>query len=160
MDTTSVSRQDTTEKEVPTTADTTRSTIWVDSSGKTRQTILRGNATLAPVALALAGQSNGDFQRDWEGATVVNPAPAPINATYNSVNDYASLVFTTAAGNLVYVTLPCPVSTIFLADQETVDPVAIATIIAAVVGTVIDGSGAVVTAFVGGFRRSSGREYQ
>lgn len=141
-------------------ADTTRSTIWVDVNGKTRQTIVRGNAPLAAVALALAGKSNADFQRDWEGPTVVNAAPLPINATYTSVNDYATLVFTTAAGNLVYITLPAPQSSIFMADQETVDPVAIATIIAAVVGTVLDGTGTVVTAFVGGYRRSSGREYQ
>lgn len=142
------------------TTDTTRSTIWTDAAGKTRQTIVRGNATLAAVLLALAAKSNGDFQRDWEGATIVNPAPAPVNATYNSVNDYAQLVFATGAGNLVYVTLPCPVSSIFMADQETVDPVAIATIIAAVTGTVIDGSGSPVASFIGGYRRSSGREYQ
>lgn len=141
-------------------ADTTRSTIWVDVNGKTRQTIVRGNAGLAAVALALAGKSNADFQRDWEGATIVNAAPAPINALYTSVNDYAALVFTTAAGTLVYVTLPAPQSAVFQADQETVNPVAIATVIAAVVGTVLDGSGNVVTAFVGGYRRSSGREYQ
>ena len=140
--------------------DTTRSTIWIDAAGKTRQTILRGSATLAPVALALAGSSNADFQRDWEGLTIVNGAPAPINAQYNSVNDYATLVYATAAGNLVYVTLPAPVAAVFLSDQETVDPVAIATITAAVIATVIDASASPVTAFVGGYRRSSGREYQ
>jgi len=141
-------------------ADITRSTIWVDFNGRTRQTILRGQFPLDGVELALISVSNADKQRSWEGLTVVNGSPAPTAATYQNVADYAQLVYQDAGGELVYVTLPSPQESIFLADQETVDPAAIAAPSAAIIGTVITSAGGVVTAYVGGYRRRSGKEYQ
>lgn len=139
--------------------DTSRSTIWIDANGRTRQTILRGNASLATVESDLLALSNADTQRSWEGPTAVNPAPAPVAATYQNVADYAVLVYTDGT-DLVYITLVAPQASIFLADGETVDPTAIAVLTGHVVGTVLTGSGSAVTSFVGGFRRRAGREYQ
>lgn len=140
-------------------ADTTRSCVWVDAAGRTRQTILRGNASLATVEADLLALTNADTQRSWEGPTVLNPSPAPTNATYPNVADYAVLVYTDGT-DLVYVTLVAPQASVFLPDGETVDPVAIATLTGHVIGTITTGSGAAVTGFVGGFRRRSGKEYQ
>jgi len=141
-------------------ADTTRSSIWVDAFGRSRQTIVRGNASLASVEAALLAVSNADTQRCWEGPTQVNPAPSPVAADYQNVADYAVLVYQDASGDLVYITVPAPQSTIFMADGETVDPPAIAGVSAAVIGTVFTAGGSLVTAYVGGFRRRSGKEYQ
>jgi hypothetical protein len=142
-------------------ADTSRSTVWVDVNGRTRQTILRGNATLAGVQAALAAISYAVPQRVWEGPTSF-PAGTAVPGTYQNVADYAQLVYQDAGGDLVYITLPACAAAIFLADGETVDPAnaAIAALNAAVIGTVLTAAGGVVTAYVGGFRRRSGREYQ
>lgn len=140
-------------------ADTTRSVVWVDAAGRTRQTILRGNASLGSIAGQLRALSNADRQREWEGGTVINAAPAPVTAAYPGVQDYAVLVYQDGAGDLVQVTLPAPVAAIFLPDGSTVNPPAIAGLNGAVVGTLLTGAGNVVTAYVGGFRRRAGKEY-
>lgn len=139
---------------------TRRSIVWVDANGSTRQSLVRGNATLAGVQAALIAVSNADYQSQFEGTEHVNGAPAPISATYQPVGDYVPLVYSTAGGDLVYVTLPSPQAAIFLADQETVNPAAIAAVTAAIVGTVVDAAGNAVVAFVGGVRRARLKEYQ
>lgn len=137
----------------------TRSTVWVDVNGSTRQTILRGNATLSPVTTQLLALSNAAGFDCWEGPPS-GPFGSATAATYQTVGDYAELVYTDAGGSLVYITLPAPVASIFMADGETVDATAIASLTAAVVGLVLTGSGAAVSAFVGGVRRAKLREYQ
>lgn len=132
----------------------------MDASGHTRQTILRGNASLATVTTDLLALSRADWQRCWEGATVINGAPAPTTGDYQTADDYAVLVYADGSGNQVYITLPAPNSSIFLADQETVDSVAIATLTANVTGTILTGAGLAVTTYIGGFRRKKLKEYQ
>lgn len=139
--------------------DTGRSVIWVDAGGRTRQTLLRGNASLATVQADLLALSNAALQREFEGPVTVNGSPTPANSAYPNVADYAVLVYTDGT-DLVYITLPAPQSAIFLADGETVDPTAIAVLTGHVIGTVTTASGSAVTSYVGGFRRRSGREYQ
>lgn len=141
-------------------ADNFRSMVWVDANGNTRQTLLRGNASLGSVSVALLAHSYADWLLCFEGPTVQNMSPAPTTGAYQNVGDYAVLVYTDGSGNNVYVTLPAPQSSIFLADQFTVDDTQIATIDAAVIGTVLSGAGSPVTAFVAGFRRAKLREYQ
>lgn len=141
-------------------ADQEQTTIWVDVNGRTRATYVRTAAGASTIVADMVALSHADVQRSWEGNVVVNGSPAPSTGDYQNVADYATLVFATAAPSLVYLTLVAPLSTIFLADQETVDPVAIATLITDVTGSLEDGAGNVVTAYVGGFRRRSGREYQ
>lgn len=140
-------------------ADQHRSIVWVDAGGRTRQTILHSQGSAAAVELALEGKSNASVQMDWAGDTVLY-TPVPVAATYAAVTDSATLVFKDGGGLFVYVTLPAPVESIFMTDAETVDAAQIGTIIAAVVGTLASASGALVTDFVGGFRRKAAREYQ
>ncbi len=126
--------------------------VWVDANGFTRLTLVNGNATLSGVETALIGSSNADVLNSTEAALTVN-MPAPAGGTYRTVGDVAILTFTDGT-DLVNVTLPAPQSTIFLADQETVDITQIGAIIAAVVGTVQTAAGGVVTAYVAGTREA------
>jgi hypothetical protein len=142
-----------------------RSIIWVDSQGRTRQTLLTGNApggglSLANVEAQLLLLSNADWQTDFEGALGVNGAPAPVAAQYPTVSDYAALVYTDAVGSLTYLTLPAPQAGIFLADGETVNPAALAALNAAVIGEILTSGGGAVTAYISGVRRKILKEYQ
>jgi len=125
--------------------------VWVDANGFTRLTLVNGTSPLSGVQSALLAQSNADVLNAVEG-TLNAFTPAPPGGTYRTVGDAAILTFTDASGSLVDITLPAPLSSIFLADTVTVDSTAIAAIIAAVVGTVTTANGGVTTAFVGGLR--------
>jgi len=127
--------------------------VWIDANGFTRLTLVNGTSPLSGVQSALLAKSNADVLNAVEN-TISLFTPAPPGGTYRTVGDAAILTFQDAGGNLVDITLPAPDSSIFLADQETVDGSQIAAIIAAVVGTVDTASGGVVTAFVGGTRRT------
>jgi len=101
---------------------------------------------------ALAAQSNAVVQDFWEG-TDVFPFLVPVNALYPAVADYASLLFADAGGDETYINLPAPKAAIFLADGVTVDPAAIAAIIAAAQSEIITASLSLVTTYLGGIRR-------
>lgn len=136
-----------------------RSTIWIDRNGRTRQTILSGNATLTGVVDALLNHSVGGISNGWE-STPVTPTAEPSTGPYGIVADWVQLLFTTAAGSLIRVTLPAPNSNIFFSDDETVDPSAIADIIAAVVGTLTDSAGNAAIAYISGVRNiGTNKEY-
>jgi hypothetical protein len=62
------------------------------------------------------------------------------------------LTFTTATGELVNLSLPAPKGAIFKADGVTVDPSAIADVIAACIGNLCTAAGVAVSAYVGGVR--------
>jgi hypothetical protein len=119
-------------------------------------TALRGSASFATVETDMAAKSNAIVARWWEGPTTI-PGGTAASAIYPSVRDVAELVFSTPVGTTVTVTLPAPLSSIFQADQETVDPVAIATLIADCLAVLTDGSGVAVTAYIGGIRRPAGK---
>lgn len=138
----------------------TQTTIWQDVNGRTRATYVNSASGSVALQAALKAVSEADIQRSWNGTTIVNPAPTPSTGSYQTVADYATLVFQTASSDLVYLTLIAPQSSIFLADGETVNSAAIAALIAAALGTLTDQGGNVVTSYVAGFRRRSGREYQ
>jgi len=127
--------------------------VWIDANGFTRLTLVNGTSPLSGVQSALLAKSNADVLNAVEN-TISLFTPAPPGGTYRTVGDAAILTFQDAGGNLVDITLPAPDSSIFFADQETVDSSQITAIIAAVVGTVDTASGGVVTAFVGGTRRT------
>jgi len=141
-------------------ADQEQTTVWVDVNGRTRATYVCTGLGSADIQADLKALSCADIQRSWEGDVVENASPTPTTGAYQNVADYAVLVFTTAGGDLVYLTLLAPLDTIFMADQETVDPTAIAVLIADCIGNLQTTSGDDVTGYVGGFRRRSGREYQ
>jgi hypothetical protein len=142
-----------------------RSVVWNDAQGRTRQTILRGQEsviivpTLATVASDLQSLSNGAIQTAWEGDEQASVGTA-VNAQYPVVSDYAVLVYADANGNKIYITLPAPQASVFLADGETVDPAAIATLSGDVIGLIVTNANMPVVTFIGGFRRKNLQEYQ
>lgn len=143
----------------------TRSTIWLDAQGRTRQTITRGidsltgGPTLAAVQADVAFLSNADWMTNWQG-TENTQTPAPPGAQYVAVGDYAELVFTAADGSSLYLTIPAPISTLFLADGETVDITQITTLISDVTGCLVTRTGLHPINYVGGVRRAKLKEYQ
>lgn len=132
-----------------------RSIVWVDINGLTRGTLLTGTVALGAIRTALALKSAAAVAQEWEGAFVVNPAPAPSNVAFNSVEDVAILIYATAGSAQIRVTLPAPLASIFLSDGETVDSAQVAAITAAAVGTLTNSQGDVATAFVAGYRQRS-----
>lgn len=132
--------------------------VFVDANGHTRLTLVNSTAGAAGVQAALLAVSNADILNSEDAALTVNGAPAGVAAVYQDVSDSAALYFQDAAGNLTTVQLVAPQAGIFMADGETVNPAAIAALIAAVVGTVITPAGGLVTAYVGGARRKTQRE--
>lgn len=143
----------------------TRSTIWFDLQGRTRQTITRGidsligGATLQSVQDDVGALSNADWTRYWQG-TETNQTPGPPGGTYIAVGDYAELVFAAGDGSQLYLTIPAPLASLFLADGETVDITQITTLISDVTACLITATGAHPTTYVGGIRRAKLKEYQ
>lgn len=131
--------------------------VWLDAGGRTRATIPRADPDNGAIMAALLNHSNAVVINWFEGAR--NPIVAtPTSAVFADVIDLARLIFVDAGGNQAALALPAPKSNIFKADTVTVDPSAIADIIAACVGHFQTGAGGVATAFVAGTRnqRSSG----
>jgi hypothetical protein len=73
-----------------------------------------------------------------------------VAAQFEGVSQWVQLVFQTAAGTLVRLTIPAPKQAIFMADGITVDPAAIAAVVAACVGEMSDLAGNPVVAYIGG----------
>jgi len=142
-----------------------RSVIWVDAGGRTRQTILRGvdsligGATLATVQADIGSISNAGVAEYWQGPDT-HPGGTGVNATYPNVSDWAQLLFQASDGTSLYITIPAPQSSIFLADGETVDATTITTLIADVGAVCTTSSGLFATVFIGGVRRQRLKEYQ
>lgn len=136
--------------------------VWIDANGFTRLTLLNGTGSLigpdlTTVQTTLISSSNADVLNAVENILSVY-SPIPPGTVFRSVADAALLTFQDAGGNLVNVTLPAPLSSIFMADEVTVDPAQIAAIIGAVVGVVVTASGGTVTAYVGGIRAARTKE--
>lgn len=132
-----------------------RRLTWGDVAGQTRSTAITANASASAVEVALLNASNADVLLESEGQLFSNSSPSPIAATYQSVEDFAALLYADAGGSIVQITLPAPKASIFMADGETVDPANtdVAGITATVVGVVITPAGNPVTNFVGGTRQ-------
>lgn len=102
------------------------------------------------VADALLTESNAELFQYWHGELFTLTTPSPTNAPYPLVASIARLIYTTGM-NDVQIILPAPSASIFNADGRTVNPTAIASITAAVVGHVVDNAGNLVTAFKTGY---------
>jgi hypothetical protein len=84
-----------------------------------------------------------------------DPSINPGFSAFDDVEDKALLEFQAQDGSPVKVSIPGPISTIFEADEETVDPLdaAIAALIVEVLGTVVTAGGRVVVEYVKGYRK-------
>lgn len=123
--------------------------VWGDATGRSRLTILRGSTNPCTVLAALQPLSNAGILWNWDGP-LDGAIGLAVAAEYEGVKQWAQLVFQTATGGLIRVTLPAPHVGIFKADKQTVDPVAIAAFIAAAIGQLADQNGNVATAYIGG----------
>lgn len=130
-----------------------QSVVWIDVAGRTRVTQFVINATPACIRTSLLAKSNADVVDWFEGDDHFNTSPAPLNLTYPRVTDFASLLFADGSGNQASLTLPAPDSSIFLADQVSVDPSAIADIISAATTFLVNSAGNTVTTYLGGVRK-------
>jgi hypothetical protein len=130
------------------------STLWVDANGGQRIQLLHltDAAILTDGIVATSLGSNADWIT-WWGSAATTQTPAPVAATYRRVADVAALVFQDAGGNLTTVIIPAPKSTLFMADQETVDPADPTGAIANFAAILTTGSGAAAPTFVAGYRR-------
>jgi hypothetical protein len=116
-------------------------------------------AGVAAYLTALQSVSNAG-----ESVTTLGPASfpnnAPVDAAYPSGSDTAVLLYRTLPGQTIRVIIPAPKSNIFLTDQLTVDPVAVAALNVAVIGALGDALGNVPTAFLTGARASRRRDME
>lgn len=129
--------------------DQARGIVWADATGRTRLTIVKSVGSSSAIEVALQGASQAGVLYDWASAMGVAIGTAAA-AQYQAANQTAQLLFTTAAGSLIYLTLPAPQIGIFLADGKTIDATTIPALIAACIGTLSDGAGNVATAFIAG----------
>ena len=130
---------------------------WVDDAGGF---IRAGSWVFAPAGLgtyesAIQACSNAVLQFSTNGIPSISGA-TPGTGTYSLVNDLAVLVFATIPGVTIRVTIPAPDVNIFGPSSNVVDPTNtnVAALIAAVIGTLADSSGNVVTAYVSGTKVS------
>ena len=128
---------------------------WFDASGRFYTTQTQApTASNGVITAAVALSSNAGLGEFTEGFRV-DTVPVPVSATFKSVSDSAVLFFQTDCGSLLSLTVPAPKQVLFLADMETVNPVAAAAIIAACVGRLTAPDSSTAQFFVGGQRRSS-----
>ena len=132
--------------------------VWIDINGFTRLTLISTNTGASTILTDLLSHSLADWLNKNETGFTVNSSPSPTSGNYQRVADCASLMFTSSSSDKIVLQLPAPNSSIFLADQITVDPTQITTLIADCVGTLSASSGSLATAFVGGYRRPTTRE--
>lgn len=134
-----------------------RSIVWVDSGGRTRQTLPTADPSVGDIMDALVAHSQAAVLRWFEGE-VTEPGTTPAGGTFAPVSDIVTLLFATSGTSVIQLGLPSPSADIFEADTVTVDPSAIADIITAAVGTLQNPAGDVATSYIAGIRnlRSTG----
>jgi len=132
--------------------------VWGDVSGSASLNTIITNTGIGAIETALQAHSNGAILTCSEGVLDVY-STTPVNASYPLIETSALLVFADALGSVGTLTLPAPQSSIFMADNETVDPSTISDIITAAIGTLLAGSGNPVTVYIKGYLRK-GRPYQ
>jgi hypothetical protein len=125
-----------------------------DTTGRSRLTIINAATNPCTILNALQACSNAGVVWNWDGPRD-GPIGAATNATYVAVGQNVELLFQTAAGTLLRLTLPAPSQGIMMADNLTVDPsnASIVTLVAACIGELSDGNGNTAATFLGGRMR-------
>jgi hypothetical protein len=126
---------------------------WLDISANFLRTpnYVGSTAALAAYLATLQTCSNAGIAIVTHG-TPAFPAGASVDAQYPSVLDTAVLNFRSSAPATAILTIPAPVSALFLADNETVDSTDPLGIIAAAKTCLSDIFGNLVTTYVSGVR--------
>jgi hypothetical protein len=136
---------------------------WIDNAGGFLRASSWVFATpgLATYEAAVQACSNAVLQFATNGIPSVSTA-TPGSGQYNLTTDTAVLIFQTGAGTGVRVVIPGPMNSIFGANSSVVDPTnaSVAALIAAVIGTLGDAGGNVVTAYVSGIKSSRRSEQE
>jgi|SRR5215472_5775692 len=130
---------------------------WLDQSGGFIRAAswVFAPAGLAAYEAAIQACSNAVLQFSTNGIPTISGA-TPATGQYDLVQDLAVLIFATVPGATVRVTIPAPLATNFGPSSNVVDPTDpnVAALIAAVIGTLGDVNGNVVTAYVSGIKVS------
>lgn len=131
-----------------------RSVIWLDANGKATITRIRTGTGAGGIMTAVLAAVNADYQMWWESAETANGAPAPAVGQYQGNQPMAQLSFLCADATIATLLLPAPKVSIFMADQETIDPTnaLVLAIVAAVTaaGGLVSTTGSPATGLVGG----------
>lgn len=125
--------------------------VWVDITGRTRLTIIKAHTNPCTILNALQAVSNAGVLYNWDGT--IDPAIGVATAAqYQAVQQWCELLFQTAAGTLLRLTLPAPPLSILKADKKTVDPAnaGIISLLAQCIGNLSDGSGNTASLYLGG----------
>lgn len=135
------------------------SNVWIDASGKTRQTILNTATGQSAILAEIESLTNAGLVQSWE-ATPDNPNEIGVNDTFSSVRDYVKVLFSCADGSEASVTVPAPIAGLFLADGQTLDASAVSGLATACIGQLRSASGSLAESLLGGMRRNgNGSEY-
>jgi hypothetical protein len=132
-------------------ADSAESAVWIDANGRTRQTIVQSLTGATPIVNAMGPCQLGVLQRSWEGVLNIT-GNVPVGGAYQAVADAFELLFQTASGSILRLTVPAPDIAVFLADGVTVDPANanIVNLVNACLGLLSDGAGNSATVYLGG----------
>jgi hypothetical protein len=133
---------------------------WTDVFGATRLVwySFATGGTLTPFGAAVNDCSNAVPSQTVAGTVQVSLA-SPSTDLYPNVVDSAVLTFVTAYGNTVGVVIPAFKESLYLADNQTVDPaqpLVIALVAATIALPVVDSFGNPVVAYVSGLRQRRG----
>lgn len=108
-------------------------------------------ATVDTVANGIAAASNAG-ERNSDAITFTVHNVAAVAATYENAEDKAQLVFRDTSGATHKYQIPAPKSTMFLADQETVNTADPTGVIGIITANVVSLQGNAVSTFVAGKR--------
>lgn len=133
---------------------------WGDAYGGSRLTwyTYEDGADLAPFSDAIDAVCN-PVPLTVVAAVVQTPSLTPSTDPYPNVADSAVLSFVTALGNTVGVICPGFKESLYMADNQTVDPaqpLVIALVGAVLSLPVVDNAGNPVLSFIGGLRQRRG----
>lgn len=129
-----------------------RSILFTDAGGAQGIQLVRSSAGAAAIQTALLAASNGDYLQWWEGAVTSNGAPAPAAAQYLPLRPAADLYYLCADNTQVALRIPSPKAALFLADQETVNPMngLVVALNAAAIGALTNAAGSPAVSFTAG----------
>jgi hypothetical protein len=133
---------------------TRRTTFWADQAGQRAITHFDYAGDASTFFDQYQAFSDAHVQ-DWFEGPLHRLRLGILTFPYNAVEDIAVLTFSDNARNKTKLILPAPVLSMFLPDGKTVDPAAVATLVADCLGNLMTQANTVVTRFVGGARSHS-----